>query len=114
MIDRVYHRFFNSGLRKIPEALRFRTIRVLDHGFLQVVALDMSNSIARDISQWSFELPLFEAITALTVGKPDHINLCDRKETLWILVEKPQPHILGQRGLRWTCNYMQLSAKRFR
>lgn len=48
MVDGVDDGFLNGRLREVPEALGFRTVRVFDDRFLQVVALDVADGVAGD------------------------------------------------------------------
>ena len=113
MIDRIDHRLLNRGMGKIPEPLGLRPIGVLDDCLLKVVALNVINRITGNACQRPLKDLLLEAVTACTLGEPDHIDLSSGKEPVRRFIEEQQTDVLRESGFRRAAYDIHLAPKCF-
>ena len=111
MIDRIHHRLLDGSIGEIPETLRLWPIGMLEDRLLEIIPLDEAQSIPRDLAERPLEFLLLKAISSLSLGEPDHIDLSDREESFRMLVEEEKPHILGQRSLARSSNDIHLTTE---
>ena len=88
MIDRVDHCFFDGFIGEVGHTGRFGAVTLFDHGFAQVVAADIVKHFAYDAGDWPLKNFFGKFVTARAIGKPDDIDLRDRKEAVRLAVKK--------------------------
>ena len=111
MVHRVDDSFFNRRIGKVPKARGLGPIRMLDHRFDQIAALNKVQRIAQHAVQRAFEYLFVKAVAPGPLWKPHHINLRAREETIGCLIEKQQAHILDPGRFGGPAHHVHLAAQ---
>ena len=113
VVNGIDHCFLDGGKRKVPETLSLGPVGVFDDGLFEIICLDIVQHITCDTGKRAFEGFLIKAIPPRAFRKPDHIDLCCRKESPRVLVEKEEADVFRQRRFRWPPHHIHLATKDF-